>query len=66
MLPDPLALSPLVYFLGRLLAWLRAAVHRHGAKFVPQELVRRATGSPIDPAPYLRYLEGKLAAIYGG
>jgi carboxypeptidase Taq len=48
-----------------LLAWLRATVHRHGAKFTPQELVRRATGSPIDPAPYLRYLEGKLAAVYG-
>ena len=51
---------------GRLLAWLRAAVHRHGAKFTPQELMRRVTGSPIDPAPYLRYLEGKLAAIHGG
>jgi carboxypeptidase Taq len=50
---------------GGLLAWLRAAVHRHGAKFAPQELVRRVTGSPIDPAPYLRYLEGKLAAVYG-
>ena len=50
---------------GRLLAWLRTAVHRHGAKFAPQELMRRVTGSPIDSAPYLRYLEGKLAAVYG-
>jgi carboxypeptidase Taq len=50
---------------GGLFAWLRAAVHRHGAKFALQELVRRAAGSPIDPAPYLRYLEGKLAAVYG-
>ncbi len=51
---------------GRLLAWLRSAVHRHGAKFASQELVRRITRSPIDPAPYLRYLEAKIAAIYGG
>jgi len=50
---------------GGLLAWLRKSIHRHGAKFAPQELVRRVTGSPIDPAPYLRYLEGKLAAVHG-
>jgi carboxypeptidase Taq len=42
-----------------LLAWLRAEVHRHGCKFSPQELVRRATGTSVDPEPYLRYLEGK-------
>jgi carboxypeptidase Taq len=42
-----------------LLAWLRAEVHRHGCKFSPQELVQRATGAPVDPEPYLRYLEGK-------
>jgi carboxypeptidase Taq len=47
------------------LGWLRHKVHRHGAKFEPQELVMRLTGSKIDPAPYLRYLEGKYRAIYG-
>lgn len=48
-----------------LLAWLRSNVHRHGAKFEPQELVQRVTGSKIDPAPYMRYLQGKFGAIYG-
>jgi carboxypeptidase Taq len=44
-----------------LLAWLRAELHQHGRKFEPQELVRRITGSPVDPEPYLRYLESKFA-----
>jgi len=47
-----------------LLDWLRQKVHRHGKKFEPQELVQRVTGSKIDPAPYLRYLERKYAEIY--
>jgi carboxypeptidase Taq len=47
-----------------LLAWLRAEVHQHGRMFEPQDLVRRATGSPVDPAPYLRYLERKFGEIY--
>lgn len=44
-----------------LLAWLRAELHQHGRKFLPQELVQRITGSPVDPEPYLRYLETKYA-----
>lgn len=43
-----------------LLGWLRENVHRHGRKFTPQEMMRRITGSGIDPAPYVRYLEGKF------
>ncbi len=48
-----------------LLGWLRENVHRHGAKYEPQELVQRITGSKIDPEPYLRYLERKFNEIYG-
>ncbi len=48
-----------------LLDWLRKNVHVHGAKFEPQELMQRVTGSKIDPAPYLRYLKGKFGRIYG-
>lgn len=47
-----------------LLAWLREKIHRHGAKFEPQELVQRVTGSKIDPAPYVRYLRNKFSQIY--
>jgi carboxypeptidase Taq len=46
-------------------AWLGENIHRHGAKFEPQELVRRVTGSGIDPAPYMRYLTQKFGALYG-
>ena len=42
-----------------LLEWLRAELHQHGRAYKPQELVERICGSRIDPAPYLRYLEGK-------
>lgn len=48
-----------------LLGWLRDKVHRHGAKFEPQQMVERITGSKIDPAPYVRYLTEKYSAIYG-
>jgi len=47
-----------------LLAWLRDKIHRHGAKFEPQELVQRVTGSKIDPAAYIRYLNKKFGDIY--
>jgi carboxypeptidase Taq len=39
--------------------WLGQHVHSHGRKFLPQETLERATGSTIDPGPYLDYLEAK-------
>jgi carboxypeptidase Taq len=48
-----------------LLEWLRANVHQYGRKHEPQELVLRATGTAVDPEPYLRYLETKYGEIYG-
>ncbi|MFH1906204.1 MAG: carboxypeptidase M32, partial [Chloroflexota bacterium] len=47
-----------------LLGWLREKIHRHGRKFEPQELVQKVTGSKIDAAPYLRYLNKKFGQIY--
>ncbi|MGE5176618.1 MAG: carboxypeptidase M32 [Hyphomicrobiales bacterium] len=46
-------------------AWLRDRIHRHGRKFAPRDLVRRVTGSDLDPKPLLAYLRGKLGEIYG-
>jgi carboxypeptidase Taq len=48
----------------QLLGWLRAKVHVHGAKYEPQALVQRVTGSKIDPQPYVRYLQQKYGEIY--
>jgi carboxypeptidase Taq len=45
--------------------WLREHVHRHGRKYMPQELLQRVTGSGLDPQPLLSYLRSKLGEIYG-
>jgi carboxypeptidase Taq len=42
--------------------WLGEHVHRHGRRFMPTELLERVVGGPLDSAPYLTYLEGKLQA----
>jgi carboxypeptidase Taq len=44
--------------------WLREHVYRHGRKFPPQELVKRATGRPMSTAPYLDYLRAKYGELY--
>jgi len=50
---------------GPLLGWLRENVHQWGRKYLPGDLIGRAVGGPLDPAPYLRYLETKFGALYG-
>jgi carboxypeptidase Taq len=46
--------------------WLGEHLHRHGRKYTPGETLERVVGtSQIDPEPYVRYLRGKLADIYG-
>jgi carboxypeptidase Taq len=43
-------------------AWLGEHVHRHGRRLLPAELLEQTVGGPLDPAPYLRYLDAKLQA----
>ncbi|MFN2628801.1 MAG: carboxypeptidase M32 [Gaiellaceae bacterium] len=50
---------------GPLREWLGRELHRHGRKFSAKETLERATGGPIDPQPYLGYLERKLADLFG-
>jgi len=45
--------------------WLGTHVHRYGRVFTPQELLQRAVGGGMDPAPYLGYLERKLEELSG-
>jgi len=47
-----------------ILDWLRENLHKYGAKYEPQELVEKVTGSKITPEPYIRYLENKFKEIY--
>jgi len=44
--------------------WLRVNLHTFGRKYDPGDLVRKITGSGIDAAPYMQYLQGKYAEIY--
>jgi carboxypeptidase Taq len=45
--------------------WMTEHVHRHGRRYGRNELLRRATGQPLDPAPYIAHLEKKYSEIYG-
>ncbi|MEX2536875.1 MAG: carboxypeptidase M32 [Trueperaceae bacterium] len=44
-----------------LFSWLSENVWRHGRKFTPDELLRRATGVEMSIEPYLDYLRNKYA-----
>ena len=46
---------------GPLREWLSEQIYRHGSRYTPPELLRRVTGSGIDPEPYLKYLHAKFA-----
>ena len=43
---------------------LNEAIHQHGRRFTRDELLVRATGRKLDPAPYLAYLRGKVVDVY--
>jgi carboxypeptidase Taq len=49
---------------SEILGWLRKNLHVYGAKFEPQTLVKKVTGSFITPEPYVKYLESKFKSIY--
>lgn len=47
-----------------ILSWLREKIHRFGRMYFPEELCEKVTGKNPSPAPFLRYLEEKYAAVY--
>jgi carboxypeptidase Taq len=51
---------------GSLREWLGENVHRWGRAFEPPELLERTVGGPLDPVPYLAYLQEKLDAVRTG
>ena len=44
--------------------WLRQNVQRHGGLYEPRDIIRRASGGEISPAPLLDYLARKFGALY--
>jgi carboxypeptidase Taq len=45
--------------------WLKNNIHKTGSLYDPEELIQKATGSKLDSAPFIRYLNEKYSAIYG-
>ncbi len=44
--------------------WLNQKVHRWGRTFTADHLIRRVTGTPLSPEPFLAYLEQKYGELY--
>ncbi len=42
-----------------LLAWLRRHVHGEASRLTPSDLIRQATGRPLDPAVFLAHLKSR-------
>jgi carboxypeptidase Taq len=49
---------------GTLRGWLNENLYRHGRKFQPDDIVRRATGEAMTIEPYVRYLRSKYGELY--
>lgn len=49
---------------GAILNWLRTNVHQFGSKYMPKDLIVRATGKPLSSDAYNRYIESKYSEIY--
>ncbi|MFA9515912.1 carboxypeptidase M32 [Halopenitus sp. H-Gu1] len=45
--------------------WLHENVHRHGARYETDELVRLATGESLSAAAFTEYVESKYGELYG-
>ncbi|MBX3066389.1 MAG: carboxypeptidase M32 [Anaerolineae bacterium] len=59
-IPDEIAVGEF----GSLLRWMRENIHQYGQKYEPQELVKRATGEPMQSRSYMAYLKQKYGEIY--
>jgi carboxypeptidase Taq len=44
--------------------WMTESIHRHGQRYRPQELVRRATGQEITAEPFIEYVTEKFGSLY--
>lgn len=45
-------------------AWLAKNVHVHGSRYLPHELVKKATGEALNPAYFTEYLITKYNKVY--
>ncbi len=45
--------------------WLHGHIHVLGARLLPKELIRQATGRDLEVGPFLTYLDRKFGGLYG-
>jgi carboxypeptidase Taq len=45
--------------------WLTEQIYRHGSAFSDAELLERVAGAPLQVAPFVGYLRGRLGEVYG-
>ena len=50
--------------LARATGWLAQNLQRHGGLYLPQDIIRRASGMDPSEVPLLNYLDEKFAALY--
>ncbi len=48
-----------------LLDWLRDRIHRHGRRWLADQLCRKVTGRPLSIDPFKQYAAQKFGAVYG-
>lgn len=46
-------------------AWLTEHLYVYGRSYLPDDVMKRATGKPLSIAPYMTYLRKKYGALYG-
>lgn len=49
---------------GTLFRWLVENLYTYGRKYLPKELALKVNGAPLDPKPYITYLQTKFGDIY--
>jgi carboxypeptidase Taq len=45
--------------------WLTTKIYGQGQRYTAAQLVQQVTGQPLSAAPFMSYLRGKLAPLYG-
>lgn len=47
-----------------ILGWLQKNIHQYGARYTPQEIIKRVSGEALTPHDFVNYLEKKYTSIY--
>ena len=45
--------------------WLKDNIHKWGKIYTPSELVEKATGEPLNPDYFIKYVNDKFSKVYG-